>query len=56
MVVEGDFYYGADLKEAKNPNSMGMFALQEIDLIDENDEDLDSENDERWEDTEGAFQ
>jgi hypothetical protein len=35
---------------------MGILALQEIDLVDEDDEDLGSENDERWEHIEDAFQ
>lgn len=55
-IVKGDFYYGTDLKEAKKLNSMGILALQEIDLVDEDDEDLGSENDERWEHIEDAFQ
>eukprot|EP00980_Cylindrotheca_fusiformis_P000613 scaffold154_cov129-Cylindrotheca_fusiformis.AAC.30 len=30
MFIEGEFYYGTDLKRAIKPNSMGVFAMQEI--------------------------
>lgn len=34
MFIEGEFYYGTDLKRAIKPNSMGVFALQEIVTVD----------------------
>jgi len=44
--VEGDYYYGTDLKRAWKPNSMGTFALQEIDALEEEDDEEEDEYDE----------
>jgi len=33
--VDGEYFYGTDLKRARKPNSMGTFTLQEIDEKDE---------------------
>lgn len=50
--VEGEYYYGTDLKRAIKPNSMGTFTLQEIlqgtstdDVVEEVEENSDSEED-----------
>jgi hypothetical protein len=51
--VEGEFYYGTDLKRTNKAHSWGTFSLQEIsnttmndDLLDDDDDDDDDEDDE----------
>jgi hypothetical protein len=49
VFVEGEMYFGTDLKTPKKPNSMGLFSMQEI-ITEEVDEDEDEDEMEDEED------
>jgi hypothetical protein len=46
MFIQGNFYYGTDLKRAIKPNSMGVFTMQEITKSDADKDEKDITSDE----------